>query len=220
MSTLDRIAKSKGTDKSSEIHNYCVKYEKYLPFNRYDRLTLLEIGVLNGESLKMWKDYFYKSYIIGVDIEPHCKMHEEKRIDIEIGSQIDDEFLNNICEKYGWFDIIVDDGSHINSHVTHTFEKLFPRIKPGGVYVVEDVCTSYWEQYDGGYLKQDSSMEYFKRLTDDVNFRGLENFENPQGVWHRRESNLKELSERIQPYCRTDIESINFLNGIIIITKR
>jgi hypothetical protein len=147
-------------------------------------------------------------------------MHEEKRIDIEIGSQIDDEFLNNICEKYGWFDIIVDDGSHINNHVTHTFEKLFPRIKPGGVYVVEDVCTSYWEQYDGGYLKQDSSMEYFKRLTDDVNFRGLENFENPQGVWHRRESNLKELSERIQPYCRTDIESINFLNGIIIITKR
>ena len=102
----------------------------------------------------------------------------------------------------------------------NTFEKLFPRIKPGGVYVVEDVCTSYWEQYDGGYLKQDSSMEYFKRLTDDVNFRGLENFENPQGVWHRRESNLKELSERIQPYCRTDIESINFLNGIIIITKR
>jgi hypothetical protein len=219
MSTLDKLAKLNGTDKSSEIHNYCVKYEKYLPFDRYDRLTLLEIGVLNGESLRMWRDYFYRSYIIGIDINPDCKKHEEQKISIEIGSQIDDQFLESVCDKYGWFDLIIDDGSHVNNHVTHSFEKLFPRVKPGGVYVIEDCGTAYWEDYGGGYLKQDSSIEYFKRLSDDVNFRGLMNH-NFTNVHARREDVLKGTSETMQPYVRTDIESINFLNGIIIITKR
>lgn len=219
MSTLDRIAKSHGTDKSSEIHNYCVKYEKYLPYKRYEKLTILEIGVLDGKSLKMWRDYFYKSYIIGLDINPECKQFEESKIEIEIGSQVDENVLRNVCDKYGWFDLIVDDGSHMNEHVTFTFEKLFPRIKPGGVYVVEDCGTAYWDEYGGGYLNQSSSVEYFKRLSDDVNFRGLMNFDY-HNVHARKEDVLKDLSERIQPQIRTDIESINFLNGIIIITKR
>ena len=79
MSTLDNLAKSYGTDKSSEIHNYCVKYEKYLPFNRYDKLNILEIGVLDGKSLKTWKEYFYRSNILGIDITPECKQYEEER---------------------------------------------------------------------------------------------------------------------------------------------
>jgi len=61
MSTLDILGKLNGTDKSSNCHNYCVKYEKYLPFNRYDDLKILEIGVLHAKSLKMWKDYYYRS---------------------------------------------------------------------------------------------------------------------------------------------------------------
>jgi hypothetical protein len=220
MSTLDSIAKSHGTDKSSDIHNYCVKYQKYLPFNRYDNLNIMEIGVLDGKSLLTWKDYFYRSQILGIDINPECKKFEESGVMVEIGSQYDGNFLSRIWQQYGPFDMILDDGSHMNEHVIFSFEHLFDSVKSGGVYIIEDVCTSYWYQYNGGYLKQDSMMEYFKSLTDDVNFRGLENHDNPNGVWHRRESNLDDLSKRSQPQCRTDIESINFLNGIIIITKR
>ena len=84
MSTLNKIAQSYGTDKSSDIHNYCVKYEKYLPFNRYDYLNILEIGILNGKSLKTWKEYYYRSNIVGIDINPDCKQYEEERISIEI----------------------------------------------------------------------------------------------------------------------------------------
>jgi hypothetical protein len=219
MGTLDKIAKYYNTDKSSENHNYCVKYEKYLPFNRFDKLKILEIGVLYGNSLKTWKDYFYNSKIIGIDIDSNCTNYIEDRIDIEIGSQTDKDFLELISNKYGPFDLIVDDGSHINSDVIFSFENLFSNLKSQGVYVIEDCTTSYWDEYGGGYLKTSGSVEYFKKLSDDINFRGLMNM-NYKIVHARREDILIDLSLSVQPDCRVDIESINFLNGIIIITKR
>lgn len=219
MNTLDNIAKSYGTDKSSEVHNYCIKYEKYLPFNRYDPLKILEIGVLNGKSLKTWKDYYYRSHILGIDINPECKQYEEPRISVEIGSQADNVFLLDIMREHGPFNMILDDGSHMNSHMIYSFEHLFESVKSGGVYVIEDIGCSYWEDYEGGYLKPTTSVEYFKRLSDDVNFRGLMNYNSPN-VHARREDWLTDLSQQNQIGCRTDIESINFLNGIIIITKR
>jgi hypothetical protein len=220
MSTLDIIANSYGTDKSSYMHNYCVKYEKYLPFNRYDNLKILEIGVFRGESLRTWKDYFYRSQIIGIDILPECKNYKEDRINIEIGSQIDGNFLTEVSKKHGPFDMILDDGSHMNSHVIYSFEHLFPSITTGGVYIIEDCTTSYWSDFEGGYLKEGTSMEYFKKLTDDINFRGLQYDVNGKFHRYRKELDLIPLSQEQQPSCRVDIESIIFLNGIIIITKR
>jgi len=220
MSTLDNSAKVYGTDKSSDKHNYCVKYEKYLPFNRYDKLNILEIGVLDGKSLLTWKDYYYRSNILGIDINPDCKKYEEDRIFIEIGSQDDDKFLNKISNEYGQFDFILDDGSHLNEHVIFSFETLFQYVKSGGMYIVEDVATSYFPWYGGGLNDPKSMMEYFKKLTDDINFRGVENLDDQAAVWDRREDKLIPYSNKVQPDCRTDIESITFLNGIILIRKR
>jgi hypothetical protein len=179
---------------------------------------MMEIGVLDGKSLLTWKDYFYRSHILGIDINPECKKYEEERITIEIGSQADGGFLSRTSEHYGPFDIILDDGSHMNDHVTYSFQHLFDSVKPGGVYIVEDCATAYWDEYGGGYLKPSTSIEYFKSLSDDLNFRGLMNHNKPN-VHARREDWLIENSKSI-PTCRTDIESINFLNGIIIVTKR
>ena len=219
MSTLDRLAKAYGTDKSSDNHNYCVKYEKYIPFKRYDKINILEIGVLDGKSLLTWKEYFYRAQILGIDINPDCKKYQEPRISIEIGSQDDGNFLSRTWQQYGPFDMILDDGSHMNEHVIYSFEHLWGHVKSGGVYIIEDCGTSYWSDWNGGYLKSDSMIEYFKRLADDVNFRGLQNFDKPN-VHARREDWLTDLSKQTQPGCVTDIESITFLNGIIIITKR
>jgi len=221
MSLLNSFAKKYGTDKSSEIHNYCVKYEKYLPFNRYDNLNILEIGVLDGKSLLTWKEYFYRSNILGIDINPECKQYEDKEnnISVEIGSQDDFVFLNEVMREYGKFDMILDDGSHMNEHVIYSFEHLWDSVKSKGVYVIEDVGTSYWEDYNGGYRREGTSMEYFKKLADDVNFGGVMNF-NQSNVHARREDWCEENAKKEFPDCRTDIESINFLNGIIIITKR
>ena len=221
MSLLDSIAKKNGTDKSSEIHNYCVKYEKYLSFNRNDNLNIMEIGVLNGESLKTWKDFYYNSKITGIDIEPKSIQYQDidNNIFIEVGSQYDKDFLINTAIKHGQFDMILDDGSHMNHHVIFSFQYLWDSIKSGGVYIVEDTACSYWDTWGGGYLKQGTMMEYFKKLTDDINYRGLQNF-NMFNVNARREDWLNNLSHETQPDCVTDIESITFLNGIIIITKR
>ena len=220
MSILNDLAKKYGTDKSSEIHNYCVKYQKYLPFNRYDKLNIMEIGILGGDSLRTWKEFYYRSNILGIDINPDCKQYEEDRMKVEIGSQFDAEFLAQIKTQYGPFDMILDDGSHINEHVIFSFKHLWDSIKPGGVYVVEDVCTSYLPYYGGGRYLEGTMMEYFKGITDEVNFFGetLENFHNANA---RREDKLIEQFEaKGYNYIGTQIESINFLNGIIIITKR
>jgi hypothetical protein len=219
MSTLNELAKKYGTDKSSEIHNYCDKYAKYIPFQRYDKLNILEIGVLDGKSLLTWKEYFYRSNILGIDINPDCKKYEEPRISVEIGSQADGAFLSRTWQQYGPFDMILDDGSHMNEHVIYSFEHLWGSVKSGGIYIIEDVGTSYWDEWGGGYLRDNTSMEYFKKLSDDINFRGLQNYDT-SNVHARREDWLSDLSNKTQPDCITDIESINFLNGIIIITKR
>lgn len=219
MSALNELAKKYGTDKSSEIHNYCDKYVKYLPFERYDNLNILEIGVLDGKSLLTWKEFFYRSNILGIDINPDCKQYEENRINVEIGSQADGNFLSRLCQQYGPFDMILDDGSHMNEHVIYSFQHLWNCVKSGGVYIVEDVGTSYWDEWGGGLLRENTSMEFFKKLSDDINFRGLQNFDTIN-VHARREDWLTKLSQDTQPDCFTNIESINFLNGIIIITKR
>jgi hypothetical protein len=222
MSLLDGLAKKYGTDKSSETHNYCNKYEKYLPFNRYDNLNILEIGVLNGSSIATWKEFFYNSNIVGIDIEPKSKQYEniENNIFIEIGSQVDEDFLLKTASKYKQFDMILDDGSHLNEHVPFTFERLFPYVKSQGVYIIEDCGTSYWDFYGGGRYKKGTIMEYFKGITDEVNFFG-EWQEDIKDIHARREDLLiKQFERKGYNYIGTQIESINFLNGIIIITKR
>lgn len=223
MRTLNTIAKDKGTDKSSDIHNYCEKYEKYLPFNRLEPITFLEIGVLDGASLATWREYYPNARIVGLDIDPTCKEYEDPKnqIFVEIGSQDDPAFLAKVVEKWGPFDIILDDGSHINRHVIFSFKELFKSVKPSGVYVVEDTCTSYWEEhYEGGLKKPGTMIEYFKEIIDEVNFAGelQEDFHNLHA--RREDLLLPQFDKKGYDYIGTSIESLNFLNSIIIITKR
>ena len=219
MGTLNDIAIGTGTDKSSEIHNYCEKYERTLRMERPGKYKILEIGVLLGQSLQMWAEYFFNSTIVGIDINEKCAEFESGNIEVEIGSQVDPEFIQQVIEKYGEFDLIVDDGSHQQKHVIKTFEILFASLKSGGLYVVEDSCCSYWPLYGGGYKHAGTSIEYFKNLVDDVNFRGL--MSQPVRV-ARREDRLLKLSQKCPPSppLRTDIESIQFINSMIFITKR
>lgn len=222
MRNLDKIAKHYGTDKSSNIHNYCEKYEKWFPFERLEPIKILEIGVLDGKSLLTWREFYPNATIIGVDINDDCKQYEDigNNIYVEIGSQYDSHFLNEICKKYGNFDLVLDDGSHIQKHMIFSFEHIFPFLKSEGIYVVEDTVTSYWEDvYEGGFRKKGTCIEYFKDLIDDVNFHG--HLQQSFHSFHaRREDLLIPQVKNNNPEIRVDIESINFLNSIIIITKR
>ena len=219
MKTLDEIAKKHGTDKSSLIHNYCEKYEKYLNFDKNQNLKILEIGVFNGASVKTWSEFYPNSLVVGIDINKNCKSYESDNIKIEIGSQDDETFLNQVISKYGEFDFILDDGSHHQSHMIKSFEVLFPQLKKGGTYIIEDACCSYWPGFGGGLRRPGTSIEYFKNLIDDVNFNGQMSESFMPNVARREDILIKEVTSK-QLNIRTDIESINFLNSIIIVTKR
>jgi len=216
MHELDDIAKRWGTDKSSEYHNYCNKYQKYLPFTRSEKLTILEIGVLQGQSVQMWSEWFTNSEIIGIDISPNCKDFQTEKINIEIGDATDPLFMSQIIDKWPQFDLIIDDGSHMQSDMIQSFKLLFGSLKSGGVYIVEDTCCSYWSSYGGGLKSKNTSVEYFKDLVDHVNFMGI----IVNGSYDRREDRLIRHINQNSLDIRYDIESINFLNSTIIITKR
>jgi hypothetical protein len=150
--------------------HYFEIYEKHFCKFKNKTVNFLEIGVGHGGSLQMWKGYFdSNSKIIGLDILTECKNYEEEQIEIEIGSQFDISILEKLVSKYNNFDIIVDDGSHINEHMIFTFNYLFKHLNEDGVYLIEDIHTSYYEDFGGGFKKEGSIMEFTKQKSDQIN---------------------------------------------------
>lgn len=151
------------------VHYFDI-YEKH--FQRYvdKKPVILEIGVHGGGSLEMWKNYFgHGSKVIGIDINPDCKKHESEGIEIFIGSQDDPNLLNQIKSKYPIIDILLDDGSHIMSHMKKTFNEMYNFIDKNGIYLIEDTHTCYWKEYQGGVGEKASFMELAKALVDHLN---------------------------------------------------
>lgn len=156
---------------SKWIH-YMPIYEKH--FQKYVNQSVVfwEIGVFRGGSLQMWKRYLGPfAQIVGIDIDPRCKDHEENQIKICIGDQSDTEFLQDIIDKYGPPDVVLDDGSHVMQHVCATFDFMYDKVSKNGVYFVEDLHTAYWEQYGGGLKREGTFIELCKGLIDSLNAR-------------------------------------------------
>ena len=171
---LNRLATVFNTDKWGS-HWYTQHYDRYFRPIRFRRLNVLEIGVggyedpgLGAESLRMWKAYFPNSRIVGVDL---CDKTQfcEKRIDIQQCDQTDAAALSRLSAEYGGFDIIIDDGSHLNEHVITTFNILFPLLNSDGIYAVEDLQTGYWPTWGGGMNDPKSSISFLKNLVDGLN---------------------------------------------------
>ena len=159
-------------------HYYTKHYQANFRKFKFQKIKLFEIGVggyhysdRGGNSLRMWKRYFPFGRIFSLDIYDKSFV-EENRIKIFQGSQVDEVVLQKIIDRMGEPDVIIDDGSHINEHVIKTFQFLFPKLKDGGIYVIEDCQTSYWPDYGGdsdNLQNQATMMNYFKNLTDCIN---------------------------------------------------
>ncbi|MFN9953975.1 MAG: class I SAM-dependent methyltransferase, partial [bacterium] len=120
-------------------HFYTPHYHRYFAKFRDAEINLLEIGIggyndpkLGGESLRMWRDYFPNGKIFGIDVVDKS-MHETDRIRTFKGSQVDNVFLDRVIRDIGRVDIIIDDGSHVNSHIIHSFKYLFPLLSENGI---------------------------------------------------------------------------------------
>jgi demethylmacrocin O-methyltransferase len=174
---LNRLACIYKSDKWGK-HYYTQHYRTHFRKFKFKRIKLLEIGVggyhypdRGGSSIRMWKRYFPFGQIFALDIYDKSFV-EERRIKIYQGSQVDKKVLDMMMNEIGEPDIIIDDGSHINEHVITTFTLLFPKLKMGGIYVIEDIETSYWPDYGGdseNLTNPSTMMNFFKSLADCLN---------------------------------------------------
>lgn len=206
---LTSLAKVYQTDKWGR-HFYTPIYDKWFSLLRYKPIRLLEIGVggyakpnVGGNSLRMWKRYFPKGHITGVDLYDKSAL-QESRLDIVQGDQADADFLKELTRRKGPFDIIIDDGSHVQSHIIASFEALFPLMKPGGIYVIEDTQTSYWPKFEGSTSAMKtipSAMNYFIHRVHGVN-----------RVEWQGEGQPTDIPDE-------GIGSIGFYHNLIVITK-
>ena len=174
--SLQKIGECTGSDKVYG-HNFIPIYENYFQNLKKKKLNILEIGIggyedpyLGGESLLMWSEYFKNSTIIGADLF-NKKLNLPNNVKTVELDQSNIAQIEELGEKHGMFDIIIDDGSHISSHIISTFEILWKYLKDEGIYVVEDTQTSYWSKL-GGYDKpnQKRATSYFQNLTDGLNY--------------------------------------------------
>lgn len=187
-------------------------------------LTIMEIGVDRGGSLEIWKKYLPEgSKIHGVDINPKCnEISFSENIFFHLGSAADRSFMEKTFDNTE-FDIILDDGSHICSDVIETFNIMFPKIKNGGLYIIEDLHTSYWESFGGGCRKENSSIEYFKNFVEALNSDYISHSVCSEPIRAKIKRILKKQSVNSISYHGIDyskiIESITFYDSICAVKK-
>ena len=169
----------------NESKNRSIKWEKYFSiyeklFNEYKNkgITFVEIGILDGGSLEIWKKYFGdNSRIIGIDNNPKCKKFQNENYEIFIGSQSDPSFWEKFYKEVGNVDIVLDDGGHTNDQQIISLINSVKNINDGGLYVVEDVHSSYQKHYGNPYKY--SFINFSKKTIDDINstFPSLKKFD-------------------------------------------
>jgi hypothetical protein len=199
---LDRLAAKHGTDKGTRPvgalspKGYTRYYASYLERYRDRAVTLLEIGVGRGGSLRMWEEYLPHAQIFGIDVREECRRHQTARTRVFIGSQTDTELLHRVvAAAEGALDVVIDDGGHRMEQHRVSLDNLFPFVAPGGLYAIEDLHTAYSRQYGGGLRAPGSTVEYLKALVDSVNGQAA----TPLGA---------------------GVEAVHFYRGLAVILKR
>jgi cephalosporin hydroxylase len=148
-------------------HHYFDIYHRHFAAFRGKSPVVLEIGVFHGGSLQMWREYFGPgTKIVGIDVDPRCLDLEEEGIRILIGDQADRHFLADVRKQVPHIDIVIDDGGHTMVQQITTFEELYPHVQPNGIYLCEDMHTSYDADMGGGYRREGSFVEFSKGLVD------------------------------------------------------
>jgi len=156
----------RSTKHLSYFHTYTELFEKY----RGKSITFMEIGILDGGSLFMWRDFFgKKAKIIGIELNPKAKKWKKDGFEIYTGSQSDELFWKKVFKKIGKVDIVLDDGGHTNEQQIITAHSCLPYINDGGLFVTEDTHTSYMTKF--GNPSKYSFIEWTKVLVDNINSR-------------------------------------------------
>lgn len=203
MNDLERYFTENDGRLISKWRHYFEIYDRHFSRYRGTAVTVVEVGVFEGGSLQMWKDYFGPAArIYGVDINPDVLQFAEDQIQIIVGDQGDERFLRNLAAQLPQIDILIDDGGHTMRQQRTTLDVMLPLIAPDGVYVCEDLHTSYWREYGGGFRRRSSFIELSKRLVDSLN------------AWHSHSRRLA-----VTEFTRS-VHGIHFYDSVLVIEKR
>jgi hypothetical protein len=211
LTDLCRIAARHDTDKAPWFTRV---YDAFLREHRDEPLRLLEIGLFNGGSLRMWREYLPNAKLFGLDVDERCLDYELEVPDsmVRLIDQANPTDLELFVEESGGdFDFVLDDGGHTMIQQIVSFEVLFPHVRSGGVYVIEDVGTSYWLNYGGQRPGADgTTIAHLKTLVDAVHYDALTPPE-----WAESAALPTDIGR-----IRRDVASLHFHPGQAIIVKR
>ena len=188
---------------STKWEHYFDVYERHLSRYRDQEVYILEFGVYQGGSLQVMKEYFGSSAkIFGVDINPACKELEEEQVKIFIGDQENPSFLNELQKRIPRIDVLIDDGGHTMKQQITTFKVMYDAIEEDGVYICEDLHTSYWPRFGGGLHKKETFVNHSKKLVDDLH------------AYHLDQPNRLDLQ-----FC-SSTDSLHFYDSMLVIENR
>ena len=212
--SLDQLGVSCQTDKSSIHHNYLPTYQKYLESYRNQSFRFLEIGFWKGASARMWQAYFPLATLHFIDNDPKFLSIAKEltsRCKLFILDQSNARELQAFLQRNGGnYDVIIDDGGHSMKQQMVSFNVLFPHLKSGGIYIIEDLHTSYHPQYIDDKVK---TTDFLKSLVDDLNHIGFIN-------WCADHNKCPTSLKAGLSIYQTQIAAIHFYSSICIIEKR
>jgi len=203
-------------------HKWSIYFDQYeYKLSPYKKLPikLFEIGVENGGSLEIFSKYFSNAeLLLGCDIQPKCGelIYDKSNIKVLVGD-VNDEKTKVEIIKCSKFDIIIDDGSHGSVDIVKAFCNYFNYLKDDGLFIIEDLHCSYWEEWGGGIFYPLSSINFFKKLIDIINYEHW-------GVQKQKDWLLREFSFNykidIEKLALEQIHSIEFVNSLCFIKKK
>lgn len=217
---LDQLALVAGTDKSSAFHNYTKVYADFFGAVKNDPLVFLEIGIYKGNSVRLWENYFPNATLHFIDINPSMIEYSSSRAHYHFINQTDWLALHAFAKSVGVeFDIILDDGGHMMTEQIVSLNTFFPFLKRGGLYIIEDLHTSYWQQYGGlGTMEVPKSgpgtcVFYLQSLVDELNYTAARSE-------CADDSKVSQNLRQTLNYYQDQIESIHFYKSLCLIRKK
>jgi hypothetical protein len=201
MNDLEKHFEANEANRILKWKHYFDIYERHFSQFRGTQVNVVEFGVQHGGSARMWLDYFGAgATVYGIDIDPRCATVASEKINIIIGDQEDKGFLRTLVDTLPKIDVLIDDGGHTMKQQINTFEVMFPAIQSRGVYLCEDLHTSYWEKWGGGYKRDGTFIEYSKNFIDYIN------------AWH-----VDEVA--VSPFTKS-ANSLHFYDSVLVIEKQ
>lgn len=200
MKTLHEIGVEHATDKA--WHDYLRRYAPLLDPLRDQPLRFLEMGVLTGQSMETWSAYFNHpdARMVGLDFQDWGWKPTDPRQSLHIGGQQDRGMAMKLISTYGPFDVIIDDAGHFAATQVEAFQLYWPAVKPGGIFIVEDLHSVHCGQLSNYSC---NIIQWFAKL--------IEEMQDPAGA--------KGCAAVTKTDKWVDVESVSFQKGFVVIRK-